>query len=104
MKNRFLSCICICLFMVSCGIPEKEYQKLKEENKILKKQILECNLTAPELLKQAQKFQKEENYRMTQTKITTLLKQYPNSIESTKAKKILLELRATSKKKKLVIN
>ncbi|MBQ4822232.1 hypothetical protein [Aquimarina sp. MMG016] len=79
----------ILLFIIGCGIPEAEYNKLKKENEKLKQEIAECQLTSSQLYEQATGYYDKADYLSSRKKLKTLIKKYPSSKESKKGKKFL---------------
>lgn len=87
LKNSIYVFIITCL--VSCGIPQAEYDTLKKENELLKEEIAECSLTPAELFEQANTFYDTEEYIASRKKLKTLLTKYVDSKEAKKGKYFL---------------
>ncbi len=77
------------LFIISCGVPQADFDKLKEENEKLKKEIAECELTPPEMLEQANEYYTALEYTKSRDRLKILIAKYANSNEGKKAKSIL---------------
>ncbi len=77
------------LFIISCGVPQADFDKLKEENEKLKKEIAECELTPAEMLEQANEYYTALDYTKSRDRLKILIAKYANSNEGKKAKSIL---------------
>ena len=89
MKKNILLTILSLSILVSCGIPQADFDKLKEENKKLKKEIAECQLTASQILEQANEYYDALEYIKSKDRLITLIDKYPNSRETKKGKDLL---------------
>ncbi len=92
MKNIGLLSIVFLLLAASCGVPQADFDKLKEENEKLKKEIAECELTPAQILEQAKEYYDALDYAKSRDKLKVLLKKYPNSNEGKKAKNLLRQV------------
>ncbi|MDY8138593.1 hypothetical protein [Aquimarina sp. 2201CG5-10] len=92
MKNNLLFNILIALIMVGCGVPQADYDKLKEENEKLKKEISECQLTPNQILDQANDYYDGLDYEKSKSRLIALVEKYPNSKEAKKGKKLLKKI------------
>ncbi|WP_062053106.1 hypothetical protein [Aquimarina longa] len=100
MKKILLISILITLIIVSCGVPQADYDKLSEENKklILKnkkltQKITECQLTPSQILEQAEEYYDELNYIKSKDRLTVLIDKYPRSKEARKGKSLLKKVK-----------
>lgn len=92
MKKNILLAILILSILVSCGVPQADFDKLKEENEKLKKEITECQLTASQILEQANEYYDALDYSKSKDKLITLIDKYPNSRETKKGKDLLQKI------------
>lgn len=80
MYNKItLFLFCIMLFLVSCGVPKSEYEKLKSENQKLKSELDECKNGADRLIAQVEKSYKENNFIEAKRNIELLSNNHPES-------------------------
>ncbi len=77
------------LLIVSCGVPQAEYDKLQEENEKLKKEITECELTPAQMLELANESYETKDYTKSRSRLQVLIAKYANSDEGKKGKKLL---------------
>lgn len=92
MKTTIISFLACTLLLISCGVPQADYDKLKEENEKLKRQVEECQLNASELLESAQLDYERLEYKRSKRLLENLLSKYPKSKEKRKAKKLLAKV------------
>jgi hypothetical protein len=90
MRRIILFNILMTLILVSCGVPQVDFDALKEENNKLKKEIAECQLTPTQILEQAHEYYDALEYTKSKERLEVLIDKYPNSSE-TKKGKVLLE-------------
>ncbi|WP_128755309.1 hypothetical protein [Aquimarina sediminis] len=89
MRRIILFNVFMILILTSCGIPQADFDKLKEENKKLKKEIAECQLTPSQILEQANEYNDALDYSKSKNRLLVLLDKYPNSREAKKGKSLL---------------
>ena len=84
-----------------CGIPQKEYDKLKLENTLLlneneglKKELEECRFGAERLLNQATTYFQNGEYEKCKSTVTVLLLKHSGSQEAVRAKELLAQSNA----------
>ncbi len=103
-----LICYFLFLILVSCGIPQAEYDRLKRENEKLKNKLAECELTPAEMYEKAVNYYDTEEYTKSRKRLLTLKAKYVNSNEYKKGKVLLkkveqkiLETARSNKKAKI---
>ncbi|MEW7291076.1 hypothetical protein [Aquimarina sp. 2304DJ70-9] len=77
------------LFFISCGVPQADYDKLKNENEKLKNELAECELTPAQIFDQANKYYDAADYIKSRERLMTLKAKYVNSNENKKGKILL---------------
>ncbi len=77
------------LFVIGCGVPQADFDTLKEENEKLKKEIAECQLTPSEILEQAEQYREKKDYAKSRDFLKTLISKYTFTNEGKKAKSLL---------------
>ncbi len=82
------------IFIIGCGIPQAEYDRIKKENEKLKYEIAECELTPEEMLSKAYSQYKSEEYAYSRKRIKILLAKYANSDEAEKGRILLKKVEA----------
>ena len=88
--SQFLAFSFLIIFLISCsGVSQKEYEKLKAENEILKKEIEELKFGADKLLSQAKIYINNKDFINAKSELQTLLDIHPTSLQSTEAKTLL---------------
>jgi len=102
-KKFTLLTFIILLIIQSCGVPQDEVDKLKQEITELKQEIENCKFGADKLLANANTFFENKEYANSKSEITTLLEKHPTSPESKEAK-LLLEKANTELKKIAELN
>ena len=90
MNKITLLTILTVLILGSCGVPQADYDKLQEENKLLKVQLKECQFGAGKLLNQANAYFEDKKYEKCKAEVNTLLEKYSGSNEA-KEGKVLIE-------------
>ncbi len=89
MKKMPLIFILLSLIIISCGVPQADFDLLKKENEQLKLEIANCQLTPKQLLEQANEFFEALEYEKSKSKITTLTLKFPNSEETKQSNRLL---------------
>lgn len=89
MKRIILFNLLVISIFVSCGIPQADFDKLKQENEKLKKEIAECQLTPTQIFEQANEYNDALDYNKSKDRLLVLLDKYPSSREAKKGKKLL---------------
>ncbi|GAA4274283.1 hypothetical protein U6A24_15010 [Aquimarina gracilis] len=93
MKKTTLIGFTLLLFSIlSCGVPQAEYDKLKKENENLKKDLADCELTPSQLFDQANSYYDEANYTRSRERFQKLIAKYANSNEGKQGRKLLKEV------------
>ena len=92
-----------------CGIPQKEYDKLKSEktqllseNERLKKELEDCRFGAEKLLSQAATYFENREYEKCKSTVSVLLMRHPGSLEAVKARELLGKSEMELKKNALI--
>ncbi|PKV49823.1 hypothetical protein ATE84_1861 [Aquimarina sp. MAR_2010_214] len=93
MRRIILFNILMTLILVSCGIPQADFDKLKEENDKLKKEIAECQLTPNQILEQAHEYYDALEYVKSKERLEVLVDKYPSSSETKKGKSLLKKVK-----------
>lgn len=88
-KNYTLLTIISFCFLTSCGVPQKEVDKLKADINNLKQEIEDCKFGANKLLDNANTYFENKEYNKSKTEINLLIKKHPVSNESKHAKILL---------------
>ncbi len=86
---RLISYPLFLLFLISCGIPQAEYDKLKKENEKLKNELAECELTPAQLFDQANNYYDAADYIKSRERLLALKAKYVDSNENKKGKILL---------------
>ncbi|GGX21368.1 hypothetical protein [Aquimarina muelleri] len=89
MKTSLLFNIIILIVLVSCGVPQADFDKLKQENEKLKNEIAECQLTPSQIFEQANEYYDALEYLKSKDRLISLIDKYPNSKETKKGKGLL---------------
>lgn len=86
------------LVLLSCGIPEAEYNKVIAENVNLKYELEQCQLSPDKLLGKAKLAFEENNFDESKEQIDLLFQNHPGAPELEEAKTILASIDAEAKK------
>ncbi len=88
-KITLIGCILLLFSILSCGVPQAEYDKLKKENEKLKTDLADCELSPSELFAQANTYYDEANYTKSRERFQKIIAKYANSTEGKKSRKLL---------------
>lgn len=92
MKVNFYLPLLFYAFLISCGVPQEEYDKLKKENELLKEKVEDCQLEAPELLEKASLLYELIDYKRSKQLLAFLDHKYPDTEENEKGKELLVKV------------
>jgi hypothetical protein len=80
MKRRIVSLsLAAVIMIVSCGVPQSDYDKLKSENDTLKAQLDDCQNGAGKLIAAVEKAYNERDYSQARHNIELLQSKHPES-------------------------
>ena len=88
-SKKIIFGIAMLSIIVSCGVPQADYDKLKTENKQLKIQIDECKYGADKLIAEIEKAYSEKNYSLAKNDIKLLYEKHPESPKNKEFKNLL---------------
>lgn len=77
------------ILFFSCGVPQKEFDLLKEENERLNIELAECQLNPSQIFAQASELYNGLEFSKSKDKLVLLIKKYPNSRETKRGKRLL---------------
>jgi hypothetical protein len=89
MKKRILLNYFALILLISCGIPEKEFNELKTENEKLKIELNECKYGSEKLLTKSKSLFNNKKLEETKSTLDILIKKYPGAKEEIEAKELL---------------
>ncbi|TPN81703.1 hypothetical protein [Aquimarina algicola] len=89
MKNTTLLYIGLLLLIINACVPQSDFDKLKEENERLKKEIADCNLTPSQIIEQAYEYYDKLEYTKSKDRLVFLIDKYPDSKPARKGKSLL---------------
>lgn len=82
--------IILALFLTSCGVPQSEFDKLKDENEKLTSELDECKFGAEKLIGAIDKAYNDKNYTLAKNNIIDLADRHPESPKNKEYKELLL--------------
>jgi len=91
--------------LISCGIPEKDYNQLKAENEKLKTELNDCKYGSDKLLSKSKSLFNDKKFDETKSNLETLIEKYPGAKEESEAKELLtktvLEIKKINEEKRI---
>lgn len=82
--------IILASFLTSCGVPQSEFDKLKDEIEKLTSELDECKFGAEKLIGAIEKAYNDKNYTLAKNNIIALADRHPESPKNKEYKELLL--------------
>lgn len=89
---KIITSIITLVIILSCGVPQADYDKLKAENETLKSELDECRFGSEKIAAAVEKAYNEKNYSLARQNIELLYSKHPESPKNKEFKQLLKKI------------